>query len=54
MRHPQGQMIEIVFAVFEDRMDFEVASEWLNWDLLSLLAFVSGFCTFIEGIYWCL
>jgi hypothetical protein len=27
MRHPQGQMIEIVFAVFEDRMDFEVASE---------------------------
>jgi hypothetical protein len=30
----QGQMTQIVF-VFEDRIEFEVAAEWLNWDLPS-------------------
>jgi hypothetical protein len=32
--HRQGQMTQIVF-VFEERIEFEVAAEWLNWDLPS-------------------
>jgi hypothetical protein len=34
--------------VFEDRIEFEVAAEL---KFAELLAFVSDFCTFIEGIY---
>jgi hypothetical protein len=56
--HRQGQLTQIVF-VFEDRIEFEVAAEWLSLSELrfaeyTLLAFVSDFCTFTEGIYWCL
>jgi hypothetical protein len=51
--HRQGQMSQIVF-VFEDRIEFEVAAEWLKLlRFAELVAFVSDFCTFIEGIYWC-
>jgi hypothetical protein len=28
--HRQGQITQIEF-VFEDRIEFEVAAEWLNW-----------------------
>jgi hypothetical protein len=32
--HRQGHMSQIAF-VLEDRIEFEVAAEWLNWDLPS-------------------
>jgi hypothetical protein len=53
MRHLQGQMTEIVF-VFEDRIEFWSRIWMTELRFAELLAFVSDFCTFIEGIYWCL
>ena len=45
--HGQGQMSQIVF-VFEDRIEFEVAAEWLKLlRFAELVAFVSDFCTLI-------
>ena len=48
-----SQMTEIVF-VFEGRIGFWSRIWMTELRFAELLAFVSGFCTFIEGIYWCL
>jgi hypothetical protein len=53
MWHRQGQMTEIVF-VFEDWIGFWSRSWMTELRFAELLAFVSDFCTFIEGIYCCL
>jgi hypothetical protein len=47
MWHRQGQMIE-------DRIGFWSRSWMTELRFTQLLAFVSDFCTFIEGIYCCL
>jgi hypothetical protein len=49
----QGQMTEIVF-VFEDQIGFWSRSWMTELRFAELLAFVSDFCAFIEGIYCCL
>jgi hypothetical protein len=53
MWHRQGQMTDIVF-VFEDWIGFWSRSWMTELRFAELLAFVSDFCTFIEGIYCCL